>query len=136
MEHATCDRLSGLLANTEKGRQQIEAEKDILGNIHVTYPVDKRFVYIMNVDTRFAPRSEMYCLATGKRQSIKVQNKIYENNPFFGGEIIYCKNFKKKPSVKFDNGQFIEIEDEYTWWLDSYKLVEIDKFDEISRSIK
>ena len=66
--------------------EQISSEMEILGNIHIAYPeINKRYVYVMSVDKRFAPRAEMYCLATGKRQSIKVYRKTYENKPFFGG---------------------------------------------------
>ena len=117
--------------------QQIIAEDEILGNIHITYPnIDKRYIYIMKVDTKFAPRIEAYCLATGQRDSIKIQRKTFDNKPFYGGEIIYGKNFKKKPSVRLIDGSFEEIEGEFTWWMENYNVIELEKFDKMTEGIK
>lgn len=111
--------------------EQIEWEREILGNVQATYPVDKRYVYVMEVQEKYAPRLELYCLATGKRSSVKMWKKIYENKPVFGGDIIYGKSFKKKPSVQFIDGKFFEIDGEYTWWLEDFSVIEKDKFDQI-----
>jgi DNA polymerase III alpha subunit len=109
--------------------EQIQNDIDIFGTIHTTFNVDSRYAYIISIDERYAPRLEVYSLAKGTFVSLKVQKKYFENNMVRGGEIIYCSDFEKKPSVKMIDGAFVEIEDEFTWWLRSYRLVE--NFDEI-----
>jgi DNA polymerase III alpha subunit len=112
--------------------EQITAENNILGNIHVTYPnIDKRFLYVLSVDTKFSPRIDVYCLATGKRDSIKIQKNIYDNNLFYGGEIVYGKHFIKKPLVKYVDGIFEDVPDQYQWWMDSYKVIQLEEFDKM-----
>jgi hypothetical protein len=77
----------------------------------------------------------MYCLNNGKRNSVKVQKKTYDNKPFFGGEIIKCSNFEKKPAVSFSDGHFEEIKGEYCWWLNDYSIVTNEEFDKILKEI-
>ncbi len=103
--------------------QQITYEKEILGTIQMTYPVDKRYIYVEDLNDKFAPRILAYCLATGKVQSLKIQRKIFEYHAFMVGDIIFCENFEKKPTVQFKNGKYIEVEGEYTWWISSYHVV-------------
>ena len=46
----------------------MDFENEILGYVQVTCDVDKRYVYIMDVNTKFAPRVECYCLANAKQK--------------------------------------------------------------------
>jgi len=115
---------------------QIQTEKEILGNVQITFPIDKKYVYILELQTKFSPRVEMYCLNNGKRNSVKVQKKTYDNKPFFGGEIIKCNNFEKKPAVSFSDGHFEEIKGEYCWWLNDYSIISNEEFDKILKENK
>lgn len=109
---------------------QIEVESDILGYVQATYPVDKRYFYVKELDTTYSPRFEAYCLATGKSMSLKIQKKKYYSNPFGAGEILYGKKFTKKAAVKFVDNKYVEDENgEMTWWLDDFDVIPIDKFD-------
>jgi DNA polymerase III alpha subunit len=111
---------------------QIEVESDILGYVQATYPVDKRYFYVKELDTVYSPRFEAYCLATGKSMSLKIQKKKYYSNPFGAGEILYGKKFTKKPAVKFVDNKYVEDENgEMTWWLDDFEVIPLDKFDKI-----
>jgi DNA polymerase III alpha subunit len=111
---------------------QINAENDILGYIQATYPVDRRYIYVMSIDEKFAPRVESYCLANGKRASLKVQKKLFENKMFRGGEILFVKSFKEKPAVKFIDGHYVDDENgETCWWIENYEIVNDSQFDKI-----
>jgi DNA polymerase III alpha subunit len=116
---------------------QIDLETEVLGYVQATYPVDKRYFYIKELDTKFSPRLEAYCLATGKSMSLKIQKKKYYNEPFGAGEILYGINFQKKPSVKFIDNKYVEDENgEMTWWLQDYRIVSPKAFDmEISKHL-
>jgi DNA polymerase III alpha subunit len=111
---------------------QVETEKEILGNVLVTFPeIDKRYVYILELNEKFSPRAEMYCLNNGKRISVKVQKGVYDKNIFRGGDILKINRFEKKPAVTFKDGRFEEIKNEWCWWATDYKVIENDKFGEI-----
>lgn len=112
--------------------EQLGYEKEILGYIQAIYPkIDKKYLYVLKLDEKFAPRIQAYCLNNGHQASLKIQKKTFENNCFLGGDILYVKNFKQKPSVAFVNGKYVESETETTWWIDSYSIINQDKFDSI-----
>jgi DNA polymerase III alpha subunit len=112
--------------------EQIVAEEEILGYIQLTFQkINKRFVYIVSLDLTFAPRVQSYCLSNGKQASLKVYRKTYENNPFGGGEILYCKSFKEKPSSKFVDGKYVDDPNETTWWIEDYTVVTPEQFNAI-----
>jgi len=117
--------------------EQLTAENEILGYIQAVYPeINRRYVYVMNVDTKFAPRCELYCLNNGKRSSIKVQKKIYDNNLFYGGEILYVDNFREKPAVKFVDGKYVESPDDKQWWMERYTILTPEQFDATLKNLE
>ncbi|MFA5559254.1 MAG: DNA polymerase III subunit alpha [Methanofastidiosum sp.] len=101
--------------------EQMNFENEILGYIQVTFDVDKRYVYIMDIDTKFAPRLECYCLNNGKIASMKIQKPTFSNKPLKRSDIIYINDCKSKPQVRYDNGKFINIEGTKEWWITSYE---------------
>lgn len=112
---------------------QIYFEQEALGYIQATYEkIDKRLVFVNSLDTKYAPRAEVYCLANGKTTSLKLYRKTYDNNPFGGSEILYCKNFEQKAPIKFVNGQYLEdMNAEKQWWLTNYVVVTPEQFNKI-----
>jgi DNA polymerase III alpha subunit len=108
---------------------QINADREILGYVQATYDVSERYVYVMDANFTYAPRIEIYCLASGKTASVKVPQKIYDNNPFCVGNILYCTHFDKRQTVKFVDGQYEKQENDFTYWLDKYEI--INNFDEV-----
>lgn len=112
---------------------QIYFEQETLGYIQATYEkIDKRLIFISSLDTKYAPRIESYCLANGKTLSLKIYKKTYENNPFGGGEILYCKSFERKKPIKYINGEYLEDSNgEDQWWLTNYIIVTPEQFNKI-----
>jgi glutamine cyclotransferase len=83
----------------------------------------------MEINEKYSPRIRAYCLSNGKQSSLKIQKRVFENNLFNGGDILYVKNFKEKPAVKFENGKFTEIPDEKCWWIENYEIISPEEFD-------
>jgi len=54
---------------------------------------------------------------------VKVQRKYYNISPIEPGMIINCKHFEHKPTVKMQDGIFVDVPGSFTWWLDSYYIV-------------
>lgn len=112
--------------------QQLQFELSILGNIQATYPIDKRYIFILELDTKYSPRIQAYCMNNGMQMSLKLQKKLYERNPFGGGEILYAQNFEKKECVKFDNGKYVSKDDgSFDWWISNYRVIKPSEFDSI-----
>jgi DNA polymerase III alpha subunit len=102
---------------------QVTCDREILGYIQATYDVNPRYSYVMDIDLKYAPRIELYCLATGKTASIKMRQKDYDANPFCVGDILYCRHFDKKNTVKYVDGQYEKQEGDFTYWLDQYEII-------------
>jgi len=110
---------------------QIIYDQEILGYINTVYPeIDKRYIFVQSVDSRFAPRIESYCLSNGKTVSLKIYKKMYEDNIILGGDILFCKNFEKKAPIRYDNGEYLEdLSAPSQYWLTDYDIVQPEDFD-------
>jgi hypothetical protein len=114
---------------------QLAAEEDILGYIHYQIPdLDKGYVYVLDLDTRYAPRFQGYCLSNGRQESLKIYNKTFDEKPFEDGAILFCRKFEKKPKITYINGNYVEdLDADPQWWLLSYDVVPLDEFENISK---
>jgi DNA polymerase III alpha subunit len=104
--------------------EQIMTEQEILGTIQLTIPnISKKYIYVLKLDTTYAPRIQAYCLANGKQSSLKIYRKTFDNKMFLGGDILFARGFKEKFSTKYINGQYVEDQSQTTWWLEDYDVV-------------
>lgn len=106
-------------------KEQLNYENKVLGRLESTFNLDFRNVYIQDLNLTYAPRVEMYCINNGKSKTIKIKKKVFRNKQFKTGDILYCKRFRTKPSVKLVNGKWVEIEGETTTWCDDYEVINI-----------
>ena len=105
-------------------KDQIDIEREKLGYIQCNYPdIDKRNCYILELDTRYAPRVQIHCLKTGKAESVKIKNALFKFKPFKAGDIIYCTRFKKHPKQSKVGDKFVDSETETQLWLEKYEVV-------------
>ncbi len=115
--------------------QQFDFEQEITGAIYTTYPqLDKKYIYVLKLDEKYAPRISAYCLNSGTITTLKIQRKIFEENNFLAGDILYCKQFKKKPSVKFIAGNYEEIPNEFTWWVENFDIISNNDIEKLLNS--
>jgi DNA polymerase III alpha subunit len=108
---------------------QINADREILGYVQAIYDVSERYIYVMDTNFTYAPRIDIYCLASGKTASVKVPQKVYDKTPFCIGDILYCTHFDKRNAVKFVDGEYEKQKNDFTYWLDKYDIVR--NFDEV-----
>ena len=118
---------------------KITYEKEYLGYISYTNPqIDKRYIMVTNLDTKYSPKFIGYCLNNGKTEEFKVYAKkkgkgmsgvmYYKDNPFKDGDILLANKFNSKPkSMKTENG-WEAIPNTKEWWLTNYVIVDSDKF--------
>ena len=104
-------------------KEQISFEEEIIGYIGTTYDVDKKYCYILDVDTKYSPKVTLYSLGTGKEVVCKINKFIYKDQPIKKGQIIQCgRFFQKERQIKTEKGW--EKTNVMDWWLSSYNIVE------------
>lgn len=104
-------------------KEQISFEEEIIGYISTTYDVDKKYCYILDVDTKYSPKVTLYSLGTGKEVICKINKFIYKDQPIKKGQIIQCgRFFQKERQIKTEKGW--EKTNVMDWWLSSYNIVE------------
>lgn len=103
--------------------EQIAYEFELLGSPMSSYNVQKGTCFILDLDTKNSPKATIYGLATGNTAEVKVQKKLFNNNPFKQGDIVQFTHLTKKPKVKYVDGKFEPIPDSYDFWADQYKSI-------------
>ena len=109
-------------------QDQVKNELEIIGGIQSCFAIDKRYVCVLELNNKYSPKVIVQILHNGNRQDLKISKKIYNDHPVSPGDILYCKSFKKKNNVrKNENGEWEEIPDLYSWWLEVYHKVKEDE---------
>ena len=92
----------------------------------MTYDVDKKMCYVLDVDEKYTPRITLYCLKNGKSVLCKINKTLFKENPLKKGDIIKAIKFMEKyKQVKID-GDWKRTE-EKEWWLDAYSKAEMSE---------
>ena len=107
-------------------KDQVEFEMDALGYISMTYNVDKKVCYILDVDTKYTPKITLYCLNNGKTVLCKVNKTLFKNNPLKKGMIIRAIKFEEKNKLNFVNGEW-QRTTEKEWWMSGYHETTIEE---------
>lgn len=106
--------------------EQVSFEMDVLGYISATYDVNKTICYIMDVDTKFTPRINLYCLSNGKSVLCKINKTTFKNNPLKAGQVIKALKFEERyKQVKV--GDIWKKTNDKEWWLNAYKITTIQE---------
>lgn len=122
---------------------KIKSQKEYLGYIDYANPkLDKRYVVVMNLDTKHSPKFTAYCLNNGKTQELKVYKQkrgrgmdgvvYYKDSPFKEGDLLYTNKFNSKPqSRRLEDGTWESIPNTEEWWLLNYNIIDYNKVDSI-----
>jgi DNA polymerase-3 subunit alpha len=102
--------------------EQIMYEYELLGYPISTYDVPKQYSIVLELDKKYTPKVLLYNLNTGKIATVKVAQKLFNQNKFEVGDVLYITKFIKKPQVKYEDGQYIEIKGEFDWWIEKYEI--------------
>jgi len=107
-------------------KEQVEFEMDALGYINMTYNVDKKVCYVLDVDTRYTPKITLYCLNNGKTVLCKVNKTLFKNNPLKKGMIIRAIKFEEKNKLNYVDGGWQRTTDK-EWWMNGYHETTIEE---------
>ena len=108
-------------------RGRIYYQQDLLGFVNV---VDKRYkgmCVVSKLSTEYTPRLSLYALANGNIITVKIQKKIFNNNPLREGDIIKISDggYYKRPKWTKVDDKWVESKTEKEWWLTNYQICEI-----------
>lgn len=112
-----------------------QKQYEVLGYTDVTDPtLDKRFIMVTNLDTKYSPKFEAVCLNNGKSALLKVHSKkpyndkrckaSFDKVPFKDGDIIYMSDCMKKQRESKVNGRWMPIPGAFDWWIEDYFVLD------------
>lgn len=105
----------------EKVSYQIEN----LGYIDIVNKKYSGYCVAIDLNIDYSPKVKLYALANGNTISVKVNKKIFTENPIRRGDIVHVRNQCKKNKMKKIDGKWKEVE-EKEWWITNYEVCKGD----------
>lgn len=114
-------------------REKIKCQQEYLSYIDYINPnMDKRYVAVTNLDTKYSPKFVAYCLRNGQTCAFKVRkNKkgksfdvktSFNDTPFENGDILCLIKCKTEPKAKFVDGEWVRDYKDKEWWCYEYEV--------------
>ena len=92
-----------------------------------------RTVCVMNLDMKYSPKFEAYCIKNGKVSEMKIHKKknfrdkrcktSFQDLEVKDGDILYIKDCKKEPRRRKTDSGWEDIPDTYDWWIKDYSII-------------
>lgn len=102
-------------------KEKLNARYDVIGYMDV---IDKKYsgyCFVQDINVEYSPKLSLYALANGNTIPVKINKKIFKDNPVARGDVIMVKNQHKEPKTKKINGEWRKLEEE-EWWITEYKV--------------
>ncbi|MDD4308603.1 MAG: hypothetical protein PHU53_07335, partial [Thermoplasmata archaeon] len=111
--------------------EQIQNEVSVVDSPYSRYDkLDKMYVYVLDINLKsYHPIIKIQVLKTGAIIDLKVNQGLYYEHHFQAGDILFCKDIKKKfRKIKGDDGKWSESTN-FDFYLNIwYKMTPEDKF--------
>ena len=80
---------------------------------------------ILSVDTKYTPKLRAYSPISGNTEIVKIAKKDFKKQPLEVGSVILVFNiYEKHKKTKDKDGKWIDIPNEYEYWIDDYEIIE------------
>ena len=99
--------------------ERVMAWKEYVGSCSLIDKRNPRDCVVTDIDLKYTPRVEMYCLGSGNTQWVKISKRIWKNNKLQKGDLVNLCEVHKKHKRKNVDGKWIELED-WELWADEY----------------
>lgn len=114
--------------------EKIKFQNEILGYIDYNNDsLDKRYVLVTELDTKYSPVVNTYCLNNGVTCKCKINKRLFNEKPLSQNDIIYIHSmekkfgFKKVADKKDSKGKlkpiFEEDKSKIEWWITNYSII-------------
>ena len=99
--------------------ERVMAWKEYVGSCSLIDKSNLRDCVVTDIDLKYTPRVEMYCLGSGNTQWVKISKRIWKNNKLQKGDLVNLCEVHKKHKRKNVDGKWIELDD-FELWTDEY----------------
>lgn len=99
--------------------ERVMAWKEYVGNCSLIDKTNPRDCVVTDIDLKYTPRVEMYCLGSGNTQWVKISKRIWKNNKLQKGDLVNLCKVHKKHKRKKVGDTWVELED-WELWADEY----------------
>ena len=99
--------------------ERVMSWKEYVGNCSLIDKTNPRDCVVTDVDLKYTPRVEMYCLGSGNTQWVKISKRIWKNNKLQKGDLVNLCEVHKKHKRKKVGDKWVELED-FELWTDEY----------------
>lgn len=99
--------------------ERVMAWKEYVGSCNLIDKSNPRDCVCTDIDLKYTPRVEMYCLGSGNTQWIKISKRIWKNNKLQKGDLVNLCEVHKKHKRKKVGDKWVELED-FELWTDEY----------------
>ncbi len=109
----------------------IRDEMEVLGFIQTAFEqFDWRYKLVVDLDTTYSPKINFYTLCNGETPFAKIRTPKYSRKKFKRGDVIRIKKHEiKNKSFKNDDGEWVDIPNEYVTWIQEYDIMYRGIFD-------
>lgn len=127
---------SGLMDIATPVANRIRYQREYLGYIDLTVPtLNKRYVVVTNIDTRYSPKFTAYCLSNGQTCEMRIHSRRDARNrkikttwkmvPLQEGDVIYMIGCENLPRQKKTDEGWVDVPGEFVWWVNEYKKIDL-----------
>ena len=99
--------------------ERVMAWKEYVGSCSLIDKRNPRDCVVTDIDLKYTPRVEMYCLGSGNTQWVKISKRIWKNNKLQKGDLVNLCKIHKKHKRKKVGDTWVELED-WELWADEY----------------
>ena len=101
---------------------RLQAELEFLGYVSYCDPSRPNTAVVMDINTKYTPKLQLYRLDTGTTVTVKLKKKSYESNPLPIGAIINFQLETKPAWKKDENGGWVQDYSRTDTWISSYSI--------------
>ena len=104
----------------------IKSEKEYYGSpVYINKELEDNTLIILEVNTKYTPKLKMYSPISGNTEIVKIAKKDFKKQPLEVGSVILVFNiYEKHKKTKDKDGKWIDIPNEYEYWIDDYEITE------------
>mgnify|MGYP001087170733 CR=1 FL=1 len=98
----------------------LKAELEVFGEPKTMIPELPRYLYIVDVNTKFSPKISVVTVTKNVHMTMKMYKKNFNLKPVKSGEVIQIYSYDKKKDGHYVNGKYQEIDGTDVYWITSY----------------
>ena len=96
-------------------RTRLEAEAEYLGYISYANPKLQNVGFVVDLNTKYSPKAQIYMLGTSETIAVKIPKQLYQKQAFDSGAILKFYTEERQKSKKNENGEWVKLPEKELW---------------------